>query len=55
VQEALAHFLAGLADRTAEVQSRGRRTRHALAEALPVPSPESHLEVRHGDAIGAAV
>jgi len=55
MQEALAHSLDGLADRTAEVQSRCRRKLQALAEALPVPSPESHREVLHVDSIGASV
>lgn len=54
VPEALAHVLAGLADRTAAVPSRGRRKRHALAAALPVPSPESQREGLHGDPIGAS-
>ena len=55
VQEALAHVLDGLADRTAEVQSRCRRKLQALAEALPVPSPASQREVLHVDSIGASV
>ena len=33
VQERMAHFFAGLADRTDEVRSRCRRTLQALAEA----------------------
>ncbi len=44
VQEKMARFFAGLPCRTAEVQSRCRRTRQALAEALLTPTAESHQE-----------
>ena len=55
VQEQMAHFFAGLAARTAEVQSRCRRTLQALAEAVAVPAPESHQEALHVVLIGASV
>lgn len=55
VQEGMARFFAGLADRTAEVQSRCRRKLQALAEELAVPSPESHPQALHVDPIGASV
>jgi transposase len=55
VQERMRRFFAGLPTRTAEVQSRCRRTLQALAEALAVPSPESHPEAPHVDPIGASV
>ena len=52
VQEGMAHFFAGLAGRTAEVQSRCRRTLQTLAEALAL---ESLQEALHVDPIGASV
>jgi transposase len=52
VQEGMARFFAGLAGRTAEVQSRCRRTLQTLAEAV---SLESHHEALHVDPIGASV
>jgi len=55
VQEKMAQFFAGLSARTAEVQSRCRRTLQALAEALPAPSPESHQEAPDVDPIRASV
>jgi transposase len=55
VQEKMARFLDGLADRTAEVQSRCRRTLQALAEAASEPSLDSHQEAPHVDPIGASV
>ncbi len=42
VQEKMAQFFAGLPARTAEVQSRCRRTLQALAAAVVVPSSEPH-------------
>jgi len=50
---AMARFLDGLKDRTAGVSSRCRRKRHALAEALPVPSLQSHRAALHVVPIGA--
>jgi len=47
VQERMAHFFAGLADRTAEVQSRCRRTLQALAELAAESAPASHQEADH--------
>ena len=47
VQEQMAQFFAGLPGRSAEVQSRCRRT-------LQAP-PESHQDALHGDPIGASV
>jgi transposase len=44
VQEQMARFFAGLADRTAEVQSRCRRTLQALAEGIAGPAPASQQE-----------
>jgi transposase len=55
VQEHMARFFAGLPDRTAEVQSRCRRTLQALAEAFVLPLPESHPEAPHVDPISASV
>ncbi len=55
VQERMQQFFAGLPARTAEVQSRCRRKLQALAEALVVPSLESHPETTHVDPIGASV
>ncbi len=55
VQEQMQRFFAGLAARTAEVQSRCRRTLQALAEALAVPPSESQHEAPYGDPIGASV
>jgi len=55
VQDQLARFFAGLPSRTAEVQSRCRRTLQALAEAVVLPLPESHPEALHVDPIGASV
>ena len=52
VQEGMARFFAGLADRTAEVQSRCRRTLQTLVEAV---SLESHQAALHVDPIGASV
>jgi len=54
VQEQMAQFFAGLPRRTAEVQSRCRRTLQALAEAATAP-PESHRDALHVDPIGASV
>jgi len=48
----MARFFAGLADRTAEVRSRCRRTLQTLAKAA---SLESHQESLHVDSIGASV
>jgi transposase len=47
VQEKMAHFFAGLADRTAEVQSRCRRTLQALAEGIAGTAPASQQEAEH--------
>jgi len=47
VQERMAHFFAGLADRTAEVQSRCRRKLQALAEEVAGPAPASRQEADH--------
>ena len=55
VQEQMTRFFAGLADRTAEVQSRCRRKLQALAEAMAVPSPASPHDLLHVDPIGASV
>jgi transposase len=55
VQEGMARFFAGLADRAAEVQPRCRRTLQALAEAVAVPLPASHQEAPYVDLIGASV
>lgn len=55
VQEEMAHFFAGLADRAAEVQSRCRRTLQGLAEAATEPALDSHQETPHVDPIGASV
>ena len=55
VQEGVARFFAGLADRTAEVQSRCRRTLQALAEAASDPALDPHQEAPHVDPIGASV
>jgi transposase len=55
VQEKMTQFFAGLPARTAEVQSRCRRTLQALAEALSAPAPASHQETLHVDPIGASV
>ena len=55
VQEKMAHFFAGLADRTAEVQSRCRRKLQALAETVILPAPETHQQAPHVDLIGASV
>lgn len=44
VQERMAHFSTGLAARTAEVQSRCRRQRQALAEAVAAPASASRQE-----------
>jgi hypothetical protein len=54
VQEQMAQFFARLPGRSAEVQSRCRRTLQALAEAATAP-PESHQDALHGDPIGASV
>jgi len=54
VQEQLQRFFDGLSARTAEVQSRCRRKLQALAEAVPVPSPEGR-QTPHVDLIGASV
>jgi len=55
VQEQMQRFFAGLSARAAEVQSRCRRKLQALAEALPVPSPDSPHEAPYVDPIGASV
>lgn len=55
VQEQMARFFAGLAARTAEVQSRCRRTLQALAEAPAMPEAEAHQATLHVDPIGASV
>ncbi len=55
VQERMAHCFDGLTSRTAEVQSRGRRKRQALAEAVPVTSPETHQPTPYVDPISASV
>jgi transposase len=55
VQARMQQFFAGLATRMTEVQSRCRRKLQALAEALPVPAPESQPQVHHVDPIGASV
>jgi len=55
VQEQIAHFFAGRADRTGEVQSRGRCKLQTLAETLAVPAPESRHEALRVDPIGASV
>jgi transposase len=47
VQAKMAHFFAGLADRTAEVQSRCRRTLQALAEGIAGTAPASQQEADH--------
>lgn len=52
VQEGLARFFAGLADRTAEVRPRCRRTPQTLAEAVAL---ESHQAALHTDPIDASV
>ena len=55
VQAKMTHFFDGLATRTAEVQSRCRRTLQALAEGITVMSPEAHQQASHVDLIGASV
>lgn len=55
VQERMQRFFAGLPTRIAEVQSRCRRKLQALAEALPLPSPDAHQEAPYVDLIGASV
>jgi len=55
VQEKITRFFAGLSARTAEVQSRCRRTLQALAEALAAPVPEAPHDLLHVDPIGASV
>jgi transposase len=55
VQEQMTQFFDGLTTRTAEVQSRCRRTLQALAEAVTVTSPEAHQQAPHVDLIGASV
>jgi hypothetical protein len=55
VQEKMTQFFAGLPARTAEVQSRRRRTLQALAEALSAPAPASHQATLHVVPIGASV
>ncbi len=52
MQEELARLFAGLADRTADVRSRCRRTLQPLAEAV---SLESHQAALHVGPIGASV
>src|SRR4051794_6709292 len=44
VQEKMQGFFAGLPARTAEVQSRCRRTLQALADEVVLPPTESHRE-----------
>ncbi len=53
-QEQIATFFAGLADRTAKVRSRCRRTLHALAEAVALPIPSPHQPTPHGAPIGTS-
>jgi transposase len=55
VQGKMGAFFAGLAERTAEVQSRCRTKLQALAEALPTPCAEPDHETSHVDFIGASV
>lgn len=55
VQERLQRFFGGLSARPAEVRSRCRRKRHALAAALSAPASASHQEARHVGPIGASV
>ncbi len=52
VQEQMRQFFAGLPTRTAEVQSRCRRTLQTLAEAV---SQESHQEARHAAPLDASI
>jgi hypothetical protein len=54
VQEQMAQLFAGMPGRSAEVQSRCRRTLQALAETATAP-PESHQDALHRDPIGASV
>jgi transposase len=55
VQQQIARFFAGLAGRTAEVQSRGRRTLQALAEGVTITPSEVRPPPPHVDPIGASV
>jgi len=55
VQEQMARFFAGLASRTAEVQSRCRRKLQALAEEVTVTPPAAPPHAPHVDPIGALV
>ncbi len=55
VQERMHQFFAGLAGRSAEVQSRCRRKLQALAEAVAIPASESHQKALDVDPIGAPV
>lgn len=54
-QEQMRRSFVGLPDRIAEVRSRCRRTRQALAEALAASVPESNHEAPHVDPSGASV
>jgi hypothetical protein len=54
VQEQMVQLFAGMPGRSAEVQSRCRRTLQALAETATAP-PESHQDALHRDPIGASV
>jgi transposase len=55
VQEKLTNFFDGLAERSAEVQSRCRRKLQALAEAVTVTPPAAHQPTLHVVPIGASV
>ena len=55
VQEQMTKFFDGLADRTAEVQSRCRRKLQALAETVNLTSPAAHQHAPHVDLISASV
>ena len=55
VQERMTHFLDGLKDRTAEVQSRCRTKLQALAEELPPATPAQALAALHVDPTCASV
>lgn len=55
VQEKMAAFFAGLATRTAEVQTRCRTKLQALAETLPAPDLDTAQVIPHGDSICASV
>jgi transposase len=55
VQERMAHFLDGLTERPAEVQSRCRTKLQALAEGLPTATPAQALAALHVDPTCASV